>query len=987
MYAELHCLSSFSFLRGASMPQELVERAAALGYAALALTDECSMAGVVRAHGEAKRRGLKFIVGSEFALADGMRLVVLAANRNGYGRLCRLITRGRRAAKKGAYLLGQDNFSQGIDDCLVLLLPPAGVAAAQVRWFADRFPGRAWLAVQLLRAGDDGAVLARLTALGAELGLPLLAAGGVHMHVRERRVLHDVMTAIRLNRPVAEAGHALQPNGERHLRPLSVLQRLYPRALLDETLRVAGLCAFSLDELRYEYPDELVPSGHTACSWLQQLTEEGARRRWPDAVPARIRAQIEHELQLIRELHYEAYFLTVQELVAFARERGILCQGRGSAANSVVCYCLGITSVDPAAQSLLFERFISRERNEPPDIDVDFEHERREEVIQHLYAKYGRHRAALAATVITYRHRSAWRDVGMALGSPDHPLSSRLVEELNGFPRHLSQHVGGFVISRGPLEELVPIENAGMADRTVIQWDKDDLESLGLLKVDVLALGMLTALKRAFDFHHAWSGERLTLASIPREDPQVYGMIQKADTIGVFQIESRAQMSMLPRLKPRNYYDLVIQIAIVRPGPIQGDMVHPYLRRRNGEEPEDYPDEAVRAVLARTLGVPIFQEQVMQLAMVAAGFTAGEADELRRSMAAWQRCGSLERFRVPLLEGMRARGHDRAFAERVYKQIQGFGEYGFPESHSASFALLAYASAWFKCHHPAIFTAALLNSQPMGFYRPSQLIQDARRHQVQVRPADVLQSDRDCTLEGTKGDAPALRLGLRLVRGLSRAGVDRLVAARNQCSFDSVHDLAARSRLDRRDLQALAAGGALAVLTGNRRYAAWEIAGIEKPLPLLDRPPAPEGLPLLRPPTEGQNVRMDYGSLGFTLGRHPLAFLRRRLRDLHIASAAEVHAASNGKRVRAAGLVIGRQRPATASGVTFVTLEDETGHLNLIVRPAVAEANPRVFMQSQLLEVQGRVQRAGQVLHILAQRLVDHSQWLGPLSVHSRDFH
>jgi error-prone DNA polymerase len=552
-YAELHCLSNFSFLRGASQPQELVERAAELGYSALALTDECSVAGVVRAHGAAKELGLKFIVGSEFAFPDGMRLVALATNRNGYGKLCRLITRGRRAARKGSYELTQEDFAQGIEDCLVLLTPPPENAARQLRWFAERFPGRAWIAVELLCEGDDDAHLARLTALGAELDLPLVAAGNVHMHSRERRALHDVLTAIRHNATVAQVGYGLQPNGERHLRPLSTLRKLYPSALLQETLKIAQRCTFSLDELRYEYPDELVPAGHTPASWLRDRTEEGVRRFWPDGAPQKVRDQIEHELKLIRQLDYESYFLTVYELVAYARKEGILCQGRGSAANSAVCYCLGVTSVDPATQTVLFERFISAERNEPPDIDVDFEHERREEVIQHIYDKYGRQRAALAATVICYRGRSARRDVGMALGSPDHPMFPALVEELRGFPRHLSQHVGGFVISRGPLDELVPIENASMEGRTVIQWDKDDLESLKLLKVDVLALGMLTALKRAFDFYQAWYGKALDLISVPKEQPEVYDMICKADTIGVFQIESRAQMSMLPRLKPRKF--------------------------------------------------------------------------------------------------------------------------------------------------------------------------------------------------------------------------------------------------------------------------------------------------------------------------------------------------------------------------------------------------------------------------------------------------
>jgi error-prone DNA polymerase len=874
--------------------------------------------------------------------------------------------------------------------------------------------------VELLRGGDDRSRLQQLTALGEALHLPLVASGDVHLHVRERRALQDLLTAIRLNTPITAAGYALGPSGERHLRSLRELERLYPRALLDETLAIAERCRFSLEELRYQYPQELVPPDETPATWLRKLTERGIRARWPQGVPDHVRELIEHELALIAELRYEAYFLTVHDLVSFAASRGILCQGRGSAANSVVCFCLGVTSVDPAHQEVLFERFISRERNEPPDIDVDFEHERREEVIQYVYEKYGRHRAALAATLITYQPRSALRDAGKALGldalqverlartmhwwdghriaderireagfDPANPLLTRLLErvrELLGFPRHLSQHVGGFVISRGPLEELVPIENAAMPERTVIQWDKDDLDALGLLKVDVLALGMLTALRLSFDYMRDFRGREPTLATLPQDDPAVYEMIQHADTVGVFQIESRAQMAMLPRLKPANFYDLVIEVAIVRPGPIQGDMVHPYLRRRNGEEPVDYPSADVERVLKRTLGVPIFQEQVMQLAMVAAGFTPGEADALRRSMAAWKRRGGLEQFEERLMSGMHARGYSEEFAARIFQQIRGFGEYGFPESHSSSFALLAYASAWVKRHEPAIFTCALLNSQPMGFYAPAQLVRDAREHGVEVRTVDVLMSARDSTLERRTDGEPALRLGLRLVKGLSEAGAKRVVAARAQSPFESVQDLARRAALDKRDLHALADAGACARLTGNRHRAAWEVIGVESPLPVFPEIEVVEGIPLLPAPTEGQNVAADYRSLSLTLGRHPLALLRERLRERDLLTARELKALPHGTPVRTAGLVITRQRPSSASGVIFVTIEDETGHSNLIVWPAVAEAQRRHFLDARLLEVHGELQRQGEVMHVIAAHLGDLSRWLGTLTTRSRDF-
>ncbi len=723
MYAELHALSNFSFLRGASHPEELVAQAKALNYSALALTDECSLAGVVRAHVAAKELGLPLIIGTELNCLDGLKVVVLATDRSSYGALSRLISKARRATRKGCYSLVRTDLEEALAGCLVLWLPRADKAGQlrqeqDGRWLRERFAGRLWIGVELLTAGHDARRLELFEALGRTLQLPCVAAGDVHMHRRSRRALQDVLTAIRLGKPLQAAGHALYPNGERCLRSLQRLSELYPAPLLAQTLAIAERCTFKLDELRYEYPEEIVPAGETPTSHLRALTLQGCAYRWPNGVPAAIRENIEHELRLIAELKFEPFFLTVHDVVEYARSQKILCQGRGSAANSTVCYCLRITEVDPSRMSMLFERFISKERNEPPDIDVDFEHERREEVIQYIYGKYGRERAALAGTVICYRPRSALRDVGKALGldlaqvdrlargmqwwdgqridperirasgfDPEDPVISRLIAltaEILGFPRHLSQHVGGFVIARGRLDELVPIENAAMPDRTVIEWDKDDLDALGLLKVDVLALGMLTALRRTFDLVNEFGGSsagvgKLELASVPSEDGAVYDMICRADTTGVFQIESRAQMSMLPRLRPRNFYDLVIEVAIVRPGPIQGEMVHPYLRRRSGEEPVSYPSKEVEAVLKRTLGVPIFQEQVMQLAIAAAGFSPGEADRLRRAMAAWKRKGGLEPFQRQLIDGMRERGYEESFAQQIFKQILGFGEYGFPE--------------------------------------------------------------------------------------------------------------------------------------------------------------------------------------------------------------------------------------------------------------------------------------------------------------------
>jgi error-prone DNA polymerase len=1029
-YAELHCVSNFTFLRGASHPQELVERASILGYSAIAITDECSVAGVVRAYMAAQLLKLKLLIGAEFRLECGLKLVVIAIDRLGYARLCRLISRGRRAAVKGAYsLTRQDVIASGLEQCFILWIPGPQPVKEEAHWLRDCFGTKVRIAVELFRDGTDQQRLLTLQAFGRELEVPLVASGDVHMHTRERRRLQDALTAIRHNIQIAEAGWHLYPNGERYLREQARLVRLYPPELLAESVAIADACTFSLEELRYEYPHELVPAGQTPTSHLRNLVEEGIRRRWPEGITAKTRASIENELSLIADLRYEPYFLTVHDIVAFARGKEILCQGRGSAANSLVCYCLGVSAVGPErGAALLFERFISRERGEPPDIDIDFEHDRREEVIQYIYKKYGRDRAAIAATVIMYRPRSALRDMAKVFGldpdssarlskvmqwwdggetlpdrvreagfDTDDPVLNRIVTlarqlvEFPGFPRHLSQHVGGFVISEGVLEELVPIENATMPERTVVQWDKDDLNDLGLLKVDVLGLGMLSALRRTFALVNDFRGTKHTLGQLPDADAKVYEMMSRADTIGVFQIESRAQMSMLPRLKPKKYYDLVIEVAIVRPGPIQGDMVHPYLRRRNEQEPVEYPSPEVAAVLERTLGVPIFQEQVMQLAIVAAGFSPGEADRLRRAMGAWKRSGGIEHFKDKLLGGMAAKGYDAQFAQRIYKQMLGFGEYGFPESHSASFALLVYDSSWLKYHEPAAFTCALLNSQPMGFYGPAQLVRDARAHGVEVRPVDVQESAYESTLQRREDGEPALRLGMRMVKSLSEAGGMRVEAARIERKFESVQDLGRRAALDRGDLEALAAAGALAALSGNRHLAYWEVAGTERSLPLAPRGERAgsieEGRPLLEAPTEGQRIVADYASVGLTLGRHPMALLRDRLARNRLLTAADLGCVAHGKLVRTAGIVLMRQRPQSANGVTFLTLEDESGQVNVIVWESVGREQRHALIESRLLEIQGELQRQEGIMHVIARRLIDRSALLGELLTRSRDFH
>lgn len=1013
-------------MRGASHPEELVTRAIELGYQAIAITDECSLSGVVRAHMAAKGQAIKLIIGSEFILEDNTHFVLLARDRKGYGQISKLITQARRVAEKGSYLLKRADLTElNPEHCVALWIPPADlhtIDSEALVWLNQVFPKYLWIAAELFLTHNDKQRLKQLKELSSQTHIALCAAGGVHMHCKERKPLHDILTGIRLGKAVSELAFDTFPNSEHYLRPKAKLAKIYPRKLLQETTKISQLCDFSLSELRYEYPSEIVPPTHSAQSWLTHLVAEGTQRRWPQGVSKKVSDLIQHELRLVEELSYAPYFLTVYDIVQFARSQNILCQGRGSAANSVICFCLGITEVDPERMNLLFERFISKERDEPPDIDVDFEHERREEVIQYIYKKYGRDRTALAATVITYRTKSALRDVGKALGmsldqvdrlaksvnwwqqgqfdedelrglgfNPHSPVLKMLlaaVSEILGFPRHLSQHVGGFIISEGLLSELVPIENAAMPERTVIQWEKDDLEAIGLLKVDVLALGMLTAIRKALSYINDYAPKPIAFKDIPAEDPGVYEMIQRADTVGVFQIESRAQMSMLPRLKPANYYDLVIEIAIVRPGPIQGDMVHPYLNhRRNGTE-ENYPSEAVKKVLQRTLGIPIFQEQVMQLAIVAASFTPGEADQLRRAMAAWKRKGGLEKFEDKLLRGMQENGYDQAFAQRIFSQIKGFGDYGFPESHSASFALLAYASSWLKCYHPAAFTCALLNSQPMGFYGASQLVIDAKAHGVTVLPIDVNKSFYDCVLEiDRRKKKIALRLGFRLVKNLSENSAKAISETRKQTPFSSVQELMDRVGLNKADLESLAAADALESLSGNRHRAHWQAQGAEPVSSTLLKTEEDKTNVMLRTPSEIEDIENDYDNVGLTLRRHPVALLRDYLYGRHAFQTRQLHDIPNGGLAKVAGLVIGRQRPGTASGVIFVTLEDESGQANVVVWPKIAEEQSKVLLQSQLLMVSGVVQKDEGVLHLIARKLEDLSFCLGELKIKSRDFH
>lgn len=1045
-YAELHCLSDFSFLRGAASATELFGRARQCGYEALAITDECSLAGIVRALEASEATGVRLVVGSEFTLACDTKLVLLVEKPSGYTRLCELITRGRRGdAKKGTYRLSRTDVVDmlaGIDPevsgLFALWIPGREPDMTQARWLRGLFGTRAHVAVELHREQDDAARLRQLLALAVQLEMTPVAAGDVHMDVRRRRMLQDTMTAIRHGIPLAECGAHLFRNGERHLRKRQALGNIYGtvesgHVLLDNAVQLARRCTFNLrKDLKYGYPVELVPEGHTPTSWLRALTEKGIRKRWKGReFPEKVRRDIDEELALIEELKYEAFFLTVEDIVSFAKSEGIFCQGRGSSANSAVCYALGITAVDPSETRLLISRFLSRARNEPPDIDVDFEHERREEVLQYVYAKYGRHRAALAATVISYRGKSAVRDVAKAFGlppdqvtllaecygwgngkapmeqrlreagfDPGNPLIRRvlaLTKQLRDHPRHLSQHVGGFVISDAPLSTVVPVENAAMPDRTIIQWDKDDLETMGLLKVDCLALGMLTCIRKAISLVEKHRGYGIDPALLPGGDTDTYAMIQAADTIGVFQIESRAQMSMLPRLKPKDFFDLVVEVAIVRPGPIQGGMVHPYLKRRKDRTLVSYPSEGVEQILGPTLGIPLFQEQVMEL-MIHAGYLPHEADQLRRSMAAWKRGGDMEPHRVRIRELMEGKGYSSEFIDQIFEQIKGFGSYGFPQSHAASFAKLVYISSWLKRHEPAAFACALLNAQPMGFYSPSEIVQDARRGKgdrvgVAILAVDVTCSDWDNTLEGgharrgvDDGGQPALRLGLRQVKGIAKDVASAIVAARAQRPFADVRDLCLRARLDEKARHALAEAGALASLAGHRHAARWAVAGIERQRPLLPGSPDEDAI-ALPAPTTGEDVTSDYRSIGLTLGAHPLSLLRERLQRQRVLDSRQLRELPHGRGAYAAGIVTQRQRPGTAKGTIFVTLEDEHGMVNVVVWSHVALRRRKALLGARLLAVRGRWEHVDGVQHLIASDLQDFSHLLGELRTSSRDFH
>lgn len=1084
MFAELHCLTNFSFQRGASHAAELVSRAKELGYGALAITDECTMAGMVKAHVAAKDVGLKLIVGAEFRAQDEngseAHVVLLAPDKNAYGDICNLITRARKHAEKGSYKLQLNDLYHCRNHCLCIWLPTdasqtgakalllaepseagtlepsvqgsihsvfrkqrgigSGPAltkseSAQLAFIKPWFKNRLWIGVELLQENDDQQHYFYCHALAEHHGLPMVACNDVHMHSPKRKPLQDVLTAIGNNTTVAELGRGRQRNAQRYLRSPRKLKSIYPAALLEETQVIADKCNFNMSELKYCYPREVVPAGMVPIVYLRQLVSIGEKRRWPMGTPEHVTEMLRKELQLVEKLRYEHYFLTVYDIVEFARSQGILCQGRGSAANSAVCFCIGITEVDPAESELLLERFISEERDEAPDIDIDFEHERREEVIQYVYKKYGRDRAAIAATVITYRTRSAIRDVGKALGfdecvldtlSESHawweklsefrqrmheiagPADSRLVQiffelvgQLLGFPRHLSQHVGGFIIADVPIWTLVPIENASMEDRTVVQWDKDDIEALGLLKVDVLALGMLTAIRKSLDMISTYKGQPFAISDIPREDPLTYAMLRRGDSVGVFQIESRAQMSMLPRLRPNCFYDLVVQIAIVRPGPIQGDMVHPYLRRRNNEETWDkeaYP--AIQSVLDRTLGVPIFQEQVIKLAMVAAGFTGGEADQLRRAMAAWKQGGHVEKFRDKLMDGMRERGYSESFAARLFEQMKGFSGYGFPESHSASFALLAYASAWLKCHHPAAFYCGLMNSQPMGFYSPSQLVQDAQRHALTVLPVDINSSEWHHRLVpamgkeygSDDGTPQTIRLGFCLMKGFNEEAAKRIVTARASQPFTNLYDVKRRAKLNNGELEALAAADAFRVLTGHRYQTHWQHMSLPQYRPLL------EGVDIeisedeknevmITAPTEAETVFADYESIKLTLNTHPMALLRSKYPFNRCKSAVQLMGGRHKSFVRVAGIVTCRQRPGTKTGVLFLTLEDETGNNNIVVWNDVQKRFKRELLTSSLLMIKGVMERKHEVVHIIAGEIIDCSSLMEKLNVNSRDFH
>ena len=1028
-YVPLWCKSNFSFLEGASHPDELVDEACRLGLPAIALTDRDGVYGVVRAHVRAREVGIKLIIGSEVTLNDGSTIVLLVQDRAGYANLCRLITKGRLRSEKGASAVAWDEVCGHAPGLLALWGGEQSLIAAEAEpeevagKLRDAFCDRLYGMAARHRREEEVVQEARLRKRAKRFGFSLIAANEVLYHAAARRRLQDVLTAIRHGIPVASCGRKLKPNAEHGLKPPYVFTKLFgdDSGAVERTLEVAERCNFSLNELRYRYPSEKLPGGMTSAEWLREQTFEGARRRYENHIPDEIIAQIEKELEIIEALDYPGYFLTMWEIVEYCRANDILRQGRGSAANSVVCYCLGITAVDPKLIGSLFERFISKERAEPPDIDLDIEHDRREEVIQHVYQKYGRDRAALVANVVRYRSRSALRDIGKALGlsetaldrtakflsSYEHVRSDRLEQmgidpsgglhehllelsnEVLDFPRHLSIHPGGFLLGHEPVHDLVPIENATMPERTVIQWDKNDVEDLGLFKVDLLGLGGLTQLDLCFKLLREHRGVDFSMATIPRGDEATYNMICKSDTIGVFQIESRAQMAMLPRLRPRNFYDLVIEISIVRPGPITGGMVHPYLRRRQGKEEIEYPHDLLKPVLERTLGVPLFQEQVMRLAMVVADYTPGEADQLRRDMAAWHRTGRMERHRERLITRMQAKGISAEFAERVFEQIRGFGEYGFPESHAASFALIAYATAWLKCHYPAEFACSLLNAQPMGFYMPATIVEDAKRHHVVVRSIDAQASEWDCTLEPCVESAGglAVRMGLRYVKGLGERERQRIAQARRAAPFASLQDFTRRTGLDEGSLGALAEAGAFEAFHFDRRTALWDtrrLARAQKEslsLPSRERPPA------FTPLTPFEEVGWDYRRTSHSARRHPLEPMRPSLIRRGLPDASTVAEMKNGAKVRYAGLVICRQRPGTAGGVVFMTLEDETGFVNVVVWESVFQRYSVLAKTASFLGITGKLQVEDGVVHLVAEELWEPKMELKPASAGSRDFH
>jgi error-prone DNA polymerase len=1014
MYAPLWVKSNYSFLEGASHPEELVAQAAAFGLPAIAITDRDGVYGIVKAHEAAREHGIRPIIGAQVTSADCPELVLLAQNRAGYAKLCRTFSAGHLRGAKGECRLRLDEICANSAGLTALWTAAEFAIPGALK---DAFGERIYAMVTRHKRACEVRKEARMRAMAKELDIPVVAGNEVLYHRAERRDLQDVLTCVRHGVALSKAGRLLRENDQYFLRSSQDFAGLFADdpEVVTRTLEIAEGCRFSLGELRYVYPTERLPGGRTTQSWLRELTLEGAAQRYPEGVPDRVQMQIEKELALIEELEYSGYFLTMWEIVCYCREHNILCQGRGSAANSAVCFCLGITAIDPVRMELLFERFLSRERAEPPDIDLDIEHERREEVIQHVYQRYGRRYAAMVAIVVCYRQRSAIREVGKALGMADDAVElaaraadsaakdadpremwrgeaaksaaghfGRLCDEIYGFPRHLSIHPGGFLLGHDPVDELVPIENGAMADRTVIQWDKDDIDALGLFKVDLLGLGALALLHRCFDLIHLHGGPELSMASIPHGDGATYAMLERADAVGLFQLESRAQMAMLPRTKPRMYYDLVVQISIIRPGPIVGGMVHPYLRRRAGEEAIDYPHPALEPVLRKTLGIPLFQEQVMKVAMVAADYTPGEADQLRRDMAAWRKAGRLERHRERLIERMMAKGITQEFAERVFQQISGFGEYGFPESHAASFALIAYATAWLKCHHRVAFTAALLNSQPMGFYSVATIIDDAKRAGVVVLAVDVSASHWDCVLEALAEGCLAIRVGLRFVKGLSRAQGLRIPQMRSAQPFSSQEDVVRRCGLDRKARAVLAEAGAFASFGSGRRQALWEALESPEPdaLPLAFAESAPEFAPL----DDFERVGWDYSASGHSSFAHPLAPMRERLRQRGLPTAEEVRGMPDGEPVSYAGLVICRQRPGTASGVLFVTLEDETGFVNLILWPKVFEKYELLARTAGFLGVSGVVQSESGVVHVIVRRLW-LPQFSAPSGGPSRDFH